>query len=77
MILRYQDNCKHCAHYLGDQTCHAFQNGIPAILWSGENPHDEPYPGDQGYLYESRRLSIPPMDDDIEFEETETQHESA
>ncbi len=78
MILRYQDNCKNCAHYRGNQTCQAFPTEIPIILWSGENPHDEPYPGDQGYRYESRHLSIPPMDDDVdEFEEPETQRQAA
>lgn len=66
MIFKYQDNCKICAHYLGNQACQAFPMGIPEELWSGKNPHDEPYPGDQGYRYESRRLSIPAIDDEEE-----------
>lgn len=59
MIFRGEDNCKICAHYTQNQTCKAFPNGIPAPLWSGENPHRESYPGDQGIFYRQKPRSFP------------------
>lgn len=68
MIFRAEDRCKFCANYLEEQRCKAFPDGIPETLWSGENPHFDAYPGDQGIQYQSRRLSFPPIDDDfLEF----------
>lgn len=67
MIYRSQANCSMCAHYQSDQRCKAFSGGIPSALWSGEHLHREPYPGDGGFRYESRRLSFP----DIDAEELE------
>ena len=64
MIVGYQDNCKICAHYLGEQTCRAFPAGIPNRLWSGEHLHRESYPGDQGYRFQGRPLDILFIDDD-------------
>lgn len=64
MIVGYRDNCKICAHYLGEQACRAFPAGIPRRLWSGENPHRESYPGDQGYRFQGRPLDTFFTDDD-------------
>ena len=54
---------RQCAHFLGvsqpDGTektervvCVAFPDGIPDEIAYGDNPHTEPYPGDDGVLYE-------------------------
>lgn len=51
MISRYQDNCKNCTHYLQNKQCKAFPEGIPEVLWSGDNLHRTPYEGDNGVLY--------------------------
>ena len=59
MIHGYQDNCRFCAHYFENHTCKAFPDGIPEPLWTGENLHREPYPGDQGILYASRKMPFP------------------
>lgn len=55
MIHGADANCQFCAHYTRDRTCKAFPGGIPDVLWSGENLHDEHVQGDNGYLYEPRR----------------------
>ncbi len=33
------------------RTCLAFPDGIPVQIWTGENNHAEPYPGDRGYSF--------------------------
>lgn len=60
MIHRFQANCQFCAHYLGNRRCKAFSDQIPDALWSGENLHRTPFSGDNGMLFEPKRLSVPP-----------------
>ena len=44
--------CDPCVHYLGDETCAAFPDGIPKEIRNGENYHLKPYPGDHGIRFE-------------------------
>jgi len=32
--------------------CKAFPSGIPQKIWSGENSHTQPFPGDGGVIFE-------------------------
>lgn len=50
----YSPVCTTCRHLdvEGDQTCRAFPQGIPAVIWRGDNMHRRPYPGDHGIQYE-------------------------
>ena len=43
--------CEDCERYLAGQTCEAFPDGIPQIVYSGEFVHNKPYDGDNGMLY--------------------------
>lgn len=61
MIIRAEDRCKFCVHYLGGQKCRAF-NVIPAQIWQGEVRHDHSLPGDNGIVYQSRQLQFPDAD---------------
>lgn len=51
-------NCLNCLNYIGkkknslNQTCKAFPNDIPDILFSGINKHRKPFPGDNGIQFE-------------------------
>lgn len=45
--------CSSCQHkHSGKATCDAFPTRIPLVFLTGENQHDEPYPGDNGIQYE-------------------------
>ena len=59
MIYRSAANCRHCKNYLGEQKCRAFPEGIPEPLNAGEHLHREPYPGDQGILFEAKIIGLP------------------
>lgn len=63
MIYRSQANCSMCVHYQAHRRCLAFPDGIPQALWTGENLHRDPYPGDGGIRYQSRRIAPPILED--------------
>jgi len=46
--------CMTCKHFRGQGICGAFPEGIPAEIYSGDNKHREPYPGDRGIQYERK-----------------------
>lgn len=45
--------CKHMMPVTGHH-CAAFPERIPDAIWKGENYHVDPYPGDNGILFERR-----------------------
>lgn len=47
--------CKHLDVTKERKGCPAFPNGIPLEIWMGDNPHTEPYPGDNGIRFEPLR----------------------
>ena len=55
----YSDVCTLCVHQIIDgsleRKCKAFPKGIPMEIWMGENPHTQPYPGDNGIQFEDVR----------------------
>lgn len=53
----YSDVCSYCRHYrpdVGRHTCAAFpvEDSIPMEIWQGEYDHRQPYPGDNGILFD-------------------------
>lgn len=36
--------CGNCKHYIGEQKCTAFPEGIPDVITLGENDHEKPLP---------------------------------
>lgn len=46
--------------------CAAFPDGVPEEIYSGRNPHTEPYPGDRGIQFEEGPQDRLLFDDDIE-----------
>jgi hypothetical protein len=52
--------CGKCVHLhigvrvSGVNTCDAFPDGIPEVIWVGKNDHRKPYPGDHGILFEKK-----------------------
>jgi hypothetical protein len=44
--------CHRCKHYGGDMTCLAFPDGIPDAIMGQVVLHREPYPGDNGVVFE-------------------------
>ena len=57
---RYSPICTFCVHQLDDfRRCKAFRDqDIPLPIWTGDNPHQEPYPGDNGLRF-VRRTDAP------------------
>jgi len=35
------------------RTCAAFPDGIPAVIWRGDNDHTKPFPGDDGLRFKA------------------------
>ncbi len=56
-IPEYSEVCTFCVHYRpadGEtgRSCSAFgTDAIPLAIWTGENKHTAPYPGDQGITF--------------------------
>lgn len=46
--------CSRCKHLrsFGGRTCAAFPDGIPSVIWRGDNDHRKPHPGDHGIQFE-------------------------
>lgn len=44
--------CYSCVHFHGDSVCNAFPEGIPEDILYSRHDHREPYPGDDGILFE-------------------------
>jgi hypothetical protein len=49
----YSPVCTFCARWIvgPDQKCEAFPEGIPEEIWTGENDHTSPFPGDGGLQF--------------------------
>ena len=46
-------NCNKCIHRIkGTATCKAFPKRIPDAILEGKNQHINPFPGDDGILFE-------------------------
>ncbi len=63
-ILPYSKVCSRCIHLVVESAsafkaerptgrCKTFPAGIPLEIWSGDNPHTEPFDGDGGVRFES------------------------
>jgi len=51
--------CNQCHHVYDDGlSCAAFPDGIPSEILTGEEQHEEPYPGDQGIQFRARERVI-------------------
>lgn len=50
-IPRYSPVCTFCKHAQDFRCCAAFDE-IPLAIWSGENDHTRPFPGDGGVRFE-------------------------
>jgi hypothetical protein len=52
----FSEVCALCKHFAdGDplvRRCAAFPDGIPLPIWTGEDNHRSPYPGDHGIQFE-------------------------
>lgn len=61
-MLLYSSVCSGCANYDESnpmfKVCAAFPNGIPEEIFSGENNHTKPYPGDNGILFEPVQIRL-------------------
>lgn len=47
--------CYGCTRYQGNHRCVAFPDGIPDVVWNGENDHANPIDGDGGKQYDPGR----------------------
>lgn len=46
--------CESCRHYLGEDRCAAFPEGIPLAILSNQIEHCHPFPGDKGIVFEAQ-----------------------
>lgn len=55
----YSPVCCKCDHLLSvrDRRCLAFPNGIPYVIWSGDDPHTSHFAGDNGILFRYAKTS--------------------
>lgn len=61
---RFFSRCGICRHFKGwkkkdgwargIEYCEAFPDGIPDDIWEEKVSHDEPYPGDNGIVFEPK-----------------------
>lgn len=56
-VTLFSPTCSTCKHLKIDPLkglsfCAAFPKEIPNEIWTGENDHRQPYPGDKGIIYE-------------------------
>lgn len=51
-IIKYSVVCTFCKNLRTGQTCRAYPKKIPEAIWSGDNKHTEPFPGDHGIRFE-------------------------
>jgi len=52
-------SCILCAHWHSmSRQCTAFPDEIPDEIWSGDNPHTEPFDGDNGITFEKLPLPV-------------------
>lgn len=45
-------DCYMCKHNTYHRQCKAFPDLIPLDIWTWKFPHTQPYPGDNGILFE-------------------------
>lgn len=46
--------CAMCKHYIRDNKCEAYPDGIPADILTGQVSHKEPVDGDNGIQFKER-----------------------
>jgi hypothetical protein len=61
--------CMYCKHkHEGAATCDAFPDGIPADILTMKSDHTEPFPGDNGIIFEPENPdSLPVRNEPLEF----------
>lgn len=52
-MIRLAPVCEFCIHYHGNINCDAFEKIIPDKIFSGNDPHISPFPGDHGIRFEA------------------------
>ena len=60
--------CTFCIHYLGDEKCKAFPDGIPNDVFCGYIQHTEPVEGDNGIIFEPNEEGKKMFGDDTDLE---------
>lgn len=49
--------CDNCVHLRSSpaRICDAFPDGIPLVIWNGDNKHTTPFAGDHGIQFEAKK----------------------